>query len=320
MGRAQGIVRGFNSGVGNTGTLARTAFKQAGDAAALMSGNLMKLGSVAAAVGGAGGPLAIMAAAAAAIAFKLASISDAQRVAAGGEMGTWAGEWDRASKAATDIAVVLGRPIADVLAKETGDIASILEFIAREIMPDYIREEQKLIALKEKQKAIDKEAAKAAEEAAKKAAEDARLLGEFLEKKGRDMQSRADAIAQSVRTPREELVGALAELSQLFEAGFVSAENYKRAAVEAGEKFREATELKDKASKQAKEMQGVGAATSATIAGFSALHKAARFQQTQAELQKEQLREQVKANQILEDLRKDLSKQEADIIINEVSF
>lgn len=152
MGRAQGIVRNFNSGVGNTGTLAKTAFKQAGDAAALMTGHMNKLGAVAGALGAAGGPFAVLAAVVGAIAFKLASISDAQRVASGAsKAATWAGQWERAGKAANDIAITLGRPIADALANETRQIADILSLIAHQIVPDEIRAEQQKLAIIERQ-------------------------------------------------------------------------------------------------------------------------------------------------------------------------
>lgn len=95
--------------------------------------------------------------AAGALAFKLGAISDAQRVlASGGKAGgdSWAGQWDRVEKAAGSIAATLGRPFADFQARETQQIATIMEFIARQILPEELRQEQQKIAILEKQKEL----------------------------------------------------------------------------------------------------------------------------------------------------------------------
>lgn len=105
--------------------------------------------------GGLATGLAAAAVAAGALAFKLAAASDAQRTAAtGGKAGldSWAGQWDRVEKSASSILATLGRPIADVMAREIQQIANIMSFIADSILPNELRQEQQKIAILERQK------------------------------------------------------------------------------------------------------------------------------------------------------------------------
>jgi hypothetical protein len=234
----------------------------------------------------------------------LASISDAQRVAAG-DAKTWAAEWDKVQDSAHDIAVVLGRPIANVLRNESEDLAAILRLIANNIMPESIRQEKEMIALREKQAVLAKIAAEKQAEAQKRAAEEARLLGEELERQGREMESRADALARSLRTPREEMVAAIAEASQLMEAGFLSAQNFERAAESAKEKFREASKIREKSQTQA--AQGIAATDRFTMAGFSAVQQASREMQALEAAEKEQIEELKKQTEVEQEIAKILN-------------
>lgn len=270
-------------------------------------------GNVAAMVnlGLSGGPATWLVAgtvAAGALAFKLAAVSDAQKVLAqgGNTLDTWAGQWDRVQENAEKIGVTLGRPISNVLTRETQQLADILGLIADKIMPDTLKQERELIALRARQAEAAKVAAEKKAEAEKRAAEEARLLGEELERQGREMESRADALARSLRTPREEMVGALAEAAQLFEAGFLSAENYERAAAAAAEKFQEADKLRANATRAA--TSSVGAAERHTMAGFSAVQQSQRNLEQQVRLQQEANKKQDKEIQLQQETNDILRK------------
>jgi hypothetical protein len=255
---------------------------------ALSGGNIMgavvNLGKLA-------GPIGIAAAAAGTLAFKLGAISDAQRVAAGANPAdTWAGQFDRVETQVGRIAVILGRPIADVLAHETKQVADTLEMIVRNIMPEWVRQEEaRIAAAKRAGEEAKKEAAekkKAAQEA-EKAAQKARELADYEKQKGMQQLGRARAIAESLRTPREELVATLGELSVLLNAGALSVEMYQRGIAKAREDFEEATKVKREFEKPS--TQGVGAAERFTAAGFSAVQAGQRELKAIADHAKKQL-------------------------------
>jgi hypothetical protein len=255
---------------------------------ALSGGNLMgavvNLGKLA-------GPIGIAATAAGALAFKLGAISDAQRVAAGANPAdTWAGQFDRVETQVGRIAAILGRPIADVLAHETKQVADTLEMIVRNIMPEWVRQEEaRIAAAKRAGEEAKKEAAekkKAAQEA-EKAAQKARELADYEKQKGMEQLGRARAIAESLRTPREELVATLGELSVLLNAGALSVEMYQRGIAKAREDFEEATKVKREFEKPS--TQGVGAAERFTAAGFSAVQAGQRELKAIADHAKKQL-------------------------------
>jgi hypothetical protein len=258
---------------------------------ALSGGNLMgavvNLGKLA-------GPIGIAAAAAGALAFKLGAISDAQRVAAGANPAdTWAGQFDRVETQVGRIAAILGRPIADVLAHETKQVADTLEMIVRNIMPDWVRQEEARIAAAKKAKDVAKQEAadkkKAAQEA-EKAAQKARELAEYEKQKGMEQLGRARAIADSLRTPREELVATLGELSVLMNAGALSVEMYQRGIAKARDEYMEATKVKRDFERTS--TQGVGAAERFTAAGFSAVQAGQRELKAIADHAKKQLEAQ----------------------------
>jgi hypothetical protein len=258
---------------------------------ALSGGNLMgavvNLGKLA-------GPIGIAAAAAGALAFKLGAISDAQRVAAGANPAdTWAGQFDRVETQVGRIAAILGRPIADVLAHETKQVADTLEMIVRNIMPEWVRQEEARIAAAKKAKDVAKQEAadkkKAAQEA-EKAAQKARELAEYEKQKGMEQLGRARAIADSLRTPREELVATLGELSVLMNAGALSVEMYQRGIAKARDEYMEATKVKRDFERTS--TQGVGAAERFTAAGFSAVQAGQRELKAIADHAKKQLEAQ----------------------------
>lgn len=256
--------------------------------------------------GGMTGGLVAAGVAAGILAFKLAAISDAQKVASGANpLDTWAGQWDRVQENAEKIGVTLGRPISNVLTRESRDLANILGMISDMIMPETLRQERELIALRAKQAEQAKADAARREAAAKKAAEEARLLGEELERQGREMESRADALARSLRTPREEMVGAIAEAAELMEKGFLSAQNFERAAEAAKEKFREANKIRERAQSRAD--SPVAATDRFTMAGFSAVQQAFRDMKAQEEIEKEQTEELKKQTEIEQEIAKILN-------------
>lgn len=322
--QADGYVRAFERSTGSAMLRAGESAKAMGNAFSVASGNLGKLSSLAS-LGWVG---AIVAATVAAgkLAFNLAAISDELEVAAGGnKLDTWAGQFDRVQAAATSIAQTLGRPIAEFLTHETEQLANVLELIADSIMPDYIRAEQERAKLLEEQKKKEKEIADQKEKAAKAAKAAAEEQARELERIGRDLQSRADAIAKSIRTPREELVGALAEAQMLFDRGFLTAQQYERAAQNAGRAFANATRMDRPETRESAVTPLVGAATRWTTEGFSALQEARQAQQRQAEVERQQLEEQRKANEILEEMRDQLedaglSPGSAAIVVEEVSW
>jgi hypothetical protein len=272
---------------------------------ALSGGNLMgavvNLGKLA-------GPIGIAATAAGALAFKLGAISDAQRVAAGANPAdTWAGQFDRVETQVGRIAAILGRPIADVLAHETKQVADTLEMIVRNIMPEWVRQEEaRIAAAKRAGEEAKKEAAekkKAAQEA-EKAAQKARELADYEKQKGMEQLGRARAIADSLRTPREELVATLGELSVLLNAGALSVEMYQRGIAKAREEFEDATRVKRDFERTS--TQGVGAAERFTAAGFSAVQAGQRelkaiadHAKKQLEAQREQARLHKETNELI---------------------
>jgi hypothetical protein len=258
---------------------------------ALSSGNLLgAVGSIAKLAG----PLGIAAAAAGLLAAKLAAISDANKVASGAAAAdTMAGQWSRVLEQVTRIAVILGRPFAEVLARELKHIADILEWIVSFIMPDWLRkEEARIAAAKKAKEEAKKEAAekkKAAQEA-EKAAQKAREVAEYEKQKHMEQIGRARAIADSLRTPREELVATLAELSALMNAGALSAEMYQRGIAKARDEYMEATKVKREFERSS--TQGVGAAERFTAAGFSAVQAGQRELKAIADHAKKQLEAQ----------------------------
>jgi hypothetical protein len=242
---------------------------------ALSGGNLMgavvNLGKLA-------GPIGIAATAAGALAFKLGAISDAQRVAAGANPAdTWAGQFDRVETQVGRIAAILGRPIADVLAHETKQVADTLEMIVRNIMPDWVRQEEAAIALAKRKSELAKEAV---EQKKREREEDLKLVRqmherhEFERARGMEQLERARAIANSLRTPREELVATITELGELVHAGALSVEMYERGVRRAKEEFLEADKAKLKM--QDRGTPSVGAAERFTQAGFSAVQAGQR--------------------------------------------
>jgi hypothetical protein len=357
MGRAQGIVRTFNTNIGSTGSLAKAGFKQASDAAALLSGNLGRIGQVAGGLGSTGGPLALVALAAGAISLKLAAISDAQRVAAGGStLNTWAGQWDRVQKSASSIAVTLGRPIADVMARETGQIANILEGISQSIMPEWQRQEEMVLKIMQAQKAAVKELGdmkdrvvnltKGEADAYRKIQTEMtellakqKVMGGLSEaeakrferlnqarnalgfrrdmrefdkgaaameaEKFRDLESRAKSLTESLRTPREDFVASLADAAAMFEAGVLNAQGYQRAAAAAKEKFREASQIRERSQTQAN--SGIAATDRFTMAGFSAVQQASREMQALEAAEKEQIEELKKQTEVEQEIAKILN-------------
>ena len=310
--------------------------------------------------GGLATGLAAASVAAGMLAMKMAAVSDAQRVAAGANKSdTWAGQWERASKAASSIAATLGRPIADVLANEARFIADILGMIARSIMPETLRQEQAQIAALERQKQLLESQAttrkqilqgmnkfessrfmeleneririlaggeKAGEGKTRLTKDDAARVKGIREEqialqmqKARreadaaasneanrafdEMQQRAKSIADSFRTPRQEMLGALAELDSLFAAGAMNAMQYDRAVLGTIEKF-------DKVNRKALiplgASPGVGAAEMHTMAGFSAAQSGKRELERMEKIAAEQLR--------VEREKKELQKETNEIL------
>lgn len=323
--QATGYVKKFE--VETTGSLVQVgqSAKAMNAVFGVASGNLGKLTAL-----GALGPTAgllVAVAAAGKLAFNIAAASDALEVAAGGNtLDTWAGQWDRVQKASTSIAQSIGRPASEMLTRETQQMADIMLFIADRIMPDQVRQEREKLALLEQQKKAVEARAIVEEKVRKEWEAFAKAVGEAENKAGLKMNSRAESLRESLRTPREELVGALAEAQMLFDRGFISAQTYERAALQAGRAFADANRMGDRMEqRETAATPLVSAASRWTSEGFSALQEARQAAQRQAEIERQQLEAQREANKILEEVRDELtdaglSKAEAAIVVEEVSW
>jgi hypothetical protein len=276
-------------------------------------GNLAKLA----------GPIGIAATAAGLLATKFAAVSDAQRVAAGANPAdTWAGQFDRVETQVGRIAAILGRPIADVLAHETKQVADTLEMIVRNIMPDWVRQEEAAIALAKQKDQLAKKAAeakKAEAKAAEEALQKARERAAFEHSRGMEQLGRARAIADSLRTPREELVATLGELSVLLNAGALSVETYERGIHRAKEEFLEATRLKDKFTAPGSRSSSVPAAERFTQAGLSAQRGGERELERIAEGQRMAL-EEAKRQTALQEEANRIAKETVPVVLRRSSL
>jgi hypothetical protein len=276
-------------------------------------GNLAKLA----------GPIGIAATAAGLLATKFAAVSDAQRVAAGANPAdTWAGQFDRVETQVGRIAAILGRPIADVLAHETKQVADTLEMIVRNIMPDWVRQEEAAIALAKRKNELAKQAAeakKAEAKAAEEALQKARELAAFEHSRGMEQLGRARAIADSLLTPREELMATLGELSILLNAGALSVETYERGIHRAKEEFLEATRLKDKFTSPGSRSSSVPAAERFTQAGLSAQRGGERELERIAEGQRMAL-EEAKRQTALQEEANRIAKETVPVVLRRSSL
>jgi hypothetical protein len=276
-------------------------------------GNLAKLA----------GPIGIAATAAGLLATKFAAVSDAQRVAAGANPAdTWAGQFDRVETQVGRIAAILGRPVADILAHETKQVADTLELIVRNIMPDWVRQEEAAIALAKRKNELAKQAAeakKAEAKAAEEALQKARELAAFEHSRGMEQLGRARAIADSLRTPREELMATLGELSILLNAGALSVETYERGIQRAKEEFMEATRLKDKFTPPGNRSSSVPAAERFTQAGLSAQRGGERELERIAEGQRMAL-EEAKRQTALQEEANRIAKETVPVVLRRSSL
>lgn len=133
-----------------------------------------------------------------------------------------------------------------------------------------------------------------------KSAEEATKRMESLRKQG-------ESLAQSLRTPFEKIADELKHAKSLLDAGVISAETYARAQAKAGEELRgqvrSAQEIRDSLRQQ----QGgpVAALQFGTQAAISAISTAQREQKLQIEVERQQLAEQRKANEILTKILRD---------------
>lgn len=258
--------------VGNSAKSMNAAFAVAG-------GNLGRLTALASL--GWVGVLAIGAAAAGKLAFNLAAASDALEVAAGANaLDTWAGQFDRVQAAALSIAQTLGRPISEALTAETRGLADLLERIANDIMPEYIRREQELAALAEKRKKLEAEAAKERKEAAERAE---RAFREAEER----AKSAAARITASLRTPAEIFADTIAELNQLFRAGLLNVDTLNRGLDKARADLLEAGKMIE--AKSLRPAAAITAAERFTASGQSAIEAARRNAEAQLEVERAQL-------------------------------
>lgn len=208
--------------------------------------------------------------------------------------------WSGATEELMSNMATIGRPLAHALAAVTRGWADDMEDVAVLFGMETAAQERKRLDILKQQTAEMNRQVEAREKAAKAAEEEARKIGEELERQGREMESRADALARSLRTPREEMVAAIAEASQLMEAGFLSAENFKRAAEEAKEKFREASNIRERSQSQAQ--QGIAAADRFTMAGFSAVQQGQRELQHIEQVAKEQLEEAKRQTEVEQEI------------------
>lgn len=228
------------------------AFKMS-QALSAARGNLGALVSIAQQGGLATGIVAA-AAAAGVLAFRLAKVSDAQRVAAaGGKAGpdSWAGQWERAAKAAGSIAATLGRPIADIMARETKQIADILTLIADRILPDELRQEQHKLAILERQKQLMRDQASLKEQLSDLTKKE---VEQFMVFEKRRAELRAKAELQGGRLSKEDNKNL-----QTFEKAqrFMSARGFQRRAEEEFGKSQEQRmdELRGKAERLAESLR-----------------------------------------------------------------
>lgn len=239
---------------------------------------------------------------------------------------SWTGQHERMMQEFGRLQSVLGGPLADGMERISRSFAEVFKMMADDLMSDEQKAQEKKLALLQKQTEELKKQAEAKEKAAKAAQEAAEKEARELARVRKEMQDRADAIARSVRTPREELVASLAELSQLFGAGMLTAEAYERAAQKAGREFAEASKLKDRMEPRESSVSPlVGAATRWTTEGFTALQEARQAGARQAEIARQQLEAEREAARLLEEIRDELtgaglSEREAGIVVEEVTW
>ena len=327
--------------VGNAAKTTSAAFAVAG-------GNLGRLTALAANLNPLHAGILLVAAAAIKMGYSLAASADEAQVAASkiadeyeaayeklhgkkidvgfNKEDTWSGQSERLSEQFGRFAnAAAGNTLAAVMTKETSDYANILAFLAHQLTPAHVLAEEQRLKVLQKQTEEMKKQVKAKEEAEKKAKEAAERQAKELADFQRQLTTQANALASSLRTPREELVGALAEASQLFARGLISAETYERAARKAGQEFAEASKIQDRIKQESSVTPSVGAATRNTVQGFSALQEGRQAFQRQAEIERQQLevqREQLKAMEEMRDQLVDagVSQESAQIIVEEVSW
>lgn len=151
-------------------------------------------------------------------------------------------------------------------------------------------------------------AATADSDAAKKAAESLRHL-----------HSQGESLAKSLRTPFEKVKDELLEARALWDAGAISGETWSRAMAKAREDLAAQAQSADDIRNRLRQQNGpVAAMQFGTQQAITALNTASREQKIEAEVQKQQLAEQRKANELLSKILREGKGEK--LIVNEVSL
>jgi tape measure domain-containing protein len=135
-----------------------------------------------------------------------------------------------------------------------------------------------------------------------------------------DLQKRGESLAQSLRTPFEQITDSLAEAYELLQAGAISAETYARAQAKAREDLAAQAESADKIRSRLQQQNSpVAALQFGTQAANSALNAANAEQKIQAELQKQMVIQQKEANDRLRRIENAIKGKET-ITVQEVTL
>lgn len=198
---------------------------------------------------------------------------------------TLVGQWEKFKENLTIIALEVMKPLVETLKSLLHDINMALEGLMQ-LMG--IERDRSKIGSGDKARAEQRSAA----EAAKAEADRTEMMKE-QDKIAQAIQSRAQSVINSLRTPAEIFRETIAELRSLSEAGAISEEIFARGFAKATEQLEKANEAKRKLLDTTSFR--VGAAERFTTAGFSAVQQGQGQLNRIAEFEKQQLVEAKKA-------------------------